>query len=152
MQPTLWKSRDPLTLWNGDLEPLFDEFFKTRGQKLPELFRRAPLPVVNLADSPNEFSASIELPGMEEKDIEVQIVGGQLVISGERKWEEEKKGKEFHLVESRYGSFRRAILMPENARLEPDLLAAVYKRGMLEVTVPKMEPTPSLKIPVKTGS
>jgi HSP20 family protein len=118
----------------------------------PEGFAAVTIPPVNVAETEKAWTFSLELPGMNEKDIQVQLLGRQLVVSGERKWEEEKKGKEFHLVESRYGSFRRAILMPENARLEPDLLAAVYKRGMLEVTVPKMEPTPSLKIPVKTGS
>ncbi|MCC7013146.1 MAG: Hsp20/alpha crystallin family protein [Planctomycetes bacterium] len=148
MQPTLWKSRDPLTLWNGDLEPLFDEFFKTRGQKLPELFRRAPLPVVNLADSPNEFSASIELPGMEEKDIEVQIVGGQLVISGERKWEEEKQDKRYYAVESQYGAFQRALTLPEGLNLDPDAVVAKLQKGVLEIRIPKLEPKAPSKVKV----
>ena len=94
---------------------------------------------------------SIELPGLSEKDIQVQLVGQQLIVAGERKWEDEKKGKEFHRVESQYGAFRRSIQLPENARVDADALVATYKKGVLEISVPKMEPTPAAKIPVKAG-
>ena len=75
-------------------------------------------------------------------------MGSQILISGERKWEEEKKGKEFHRVESQFGSFERIVQLPENVRADPEKIDAAYKKGVLKITVPKLEKTPTAKIPV----
>jgi len=143
-----WRDRSPLTLLNTDLETWFEDGFKNRLGMLPEAFRRTPMPPVNLAETPKEFIATIELPGLEEKDIQVQLLGDQLVISGERKWEEEKKDKEFYRVESQYGAFRRAIEVPEGLNLDPDAIKANYLKGVLEIRMAKLEPKPAAKIKV----
>ncbi|MCE9594236.1 MAG: Hsp20/alpha crystallin family protein [Planctomycetes bacterium] len=64
-------------------------------------------------------------PGVDQKDIQVQGLGDELVVSGERKWEGERKDKTFHRIESRYGSLRRAIEFPEGARCDPAAKIAV---------------------------
>ncbi len=154
MNITPWRKRNELSSQTSDLDQLFQRWFDDSAwgrSNLPETFRRSNAPPVNIAESEKAWTISVELPGLEEKDIQVQVMGDQLVIAGERKWESEKKNKEFHRVESQYGAFQRSITLPENARTEPDAIAATYKRGMLEITLPKVEPTPAAKIPVKTG-
>lgn len=126
----------------------FENFFPSTN-KLPEVFRTVNTPPINVSETDKNFCVSVELPGLEEKDISVQMMGDQLTITGERKWEEEKKGKEFHRVESQYGTFTRVVTLPENLRTEnPE---AVYKRGVLTITFQKVEPTPAAKIKVKAA-
>jgi HSP20 family protein len=147
-----WRKRDDLATFRGAFDDLFTRIFQDDSDgNLPAAFRAAAVPPVNVAESEKNWTVSFELPGLNEKDIQVQLMGKQLVVSGDRKWEEEKKGKEFYRVESQYGAFQRAVELPDNARLDPDALAAAYKKGILEVTVPKVEPTPIARIPVKAG-
>jgi HSP20 family protein len=146
------RNRSELGALRNDFDEWMGRFLRDLEPGSPDAFQPAMIPLVNVSETDKQWTVSFELPGLVEKDIQVQILGRQLVVSGERKWEEEKKGKEFHRVESRYGSFRRSIQMPDNARLEPDSVMASYKKGMLEISVPKVEPTPAAKIPVKAGS
>jgi len=145
-----WRERSaPLSL-RGDLEEWIDRFFEEpMTPRLPEVFRRGPFPAVNVGEDDKEFTASFELPGLKEDEIEIQILGNQLVVSGERKWEEEKKDKEYHRVESQYGAFRRSVLLPDGLDLAPEAVKASYDKGVLEVTLPKLEPKPATRIKVK---
>lgn len=117
--------------------------------RLPELFRRGPSPALNVAETEDEYTVTLDLPGLDEDDIDVQLMGNHLVISGERKWEDEEKKKEFHRVESEYGTFSRTVVLPEGLTSDPESIKASYKRGLLEIRVPKVEPTPATKIKVK---
>ena len=147
------RERNGLPLFRSELDNLFNRYGENdwADANLPAVFRRTSVPPINVAETDKNFSVSMELPGLNEKDIQVQVMGQQLVISGERKWEEEKKNKEFHRVESQYGSFQRAVALPENLRLDPASISATYKKGILDVTFPKVEPTPAAKIPVKAS-
>lgn len=147
------RDRSAMSTFRTELDSLFGRFASDELEnRLPAVFGRATVPAVNVAETEKTMTVSVELPGLNEKDIQVQIMGRQLVISGERKWEDEKKNKEFHRVESQYGAFQRTIELPGNLRLDTESVTATYKRGMLEVTLPKVEPTPAAKIPVKLGS
>ena len=126
--------------------PWFENGPKSR---LPEAFRTATLPPVNISETDKTFLISVDLPGLEEKDIDVRLMGNQLTISAERKWEEEKRGREFHRVESQFGRFERSVTLPENVRSGAG--EASYKKGVLAITIPKMESTPTTKINVKAG-
>jgi HSP20 family protein len=148
MKPVLWRQKEPLSLWSSDVDPWIDELFKPRASFLPEFLRRTPMPAVNLAESPSEFVATIELPGLDEKDIDVQLVGHQLVITGERKWEDEKRSKEFYSVETQYGAFKRALPLPEGLNLDVDAVTAKLQKGMLTVRIPKVEPKAASKVRV----
>jgi HSP20 family protein len=138
--------------FRNEFDDLFSRFFDVDVQnKLPQAFSRAGVPLTNVAETDKNWMVSVELPGLNEKDISVQLLGDDLQITAERKWEEEKKGKEFHRVESQYGSLQRSIRLPNYVRHEADAIVASYKKGMLEITIPKVEPTPTAKIPVKAG-
>jgi HSP20 family protein len=148
-----WKKRDGDLalrtdvddLWKSLVEP-FDWSFRNR---LPILFQDTAFPPMNVAESEGHFTVSLELPGMEAKDVSIELMGNQLQVTGERKWEEEKQGKEFHRVESRYGRFERTLTLPENLRLERAAIEATYEKGILTIRIPKLEPTPAAKIPIK---
>jgi HSP20 family protein len=142
-----WRERTPFAALSTDFDDLVGDLL-ARGSMLPETFKRTPIPAVNLAETGKEFVATIELPGLEEKDVSVQILGDQLVISGERKWEEEKKDKEFYRVESQYGAFKRVVPLPEGLNLDADAVTAKLQKGILEVRIPKVEPKPATKIKV----
>ena len=143
-RPALTRRTD--SLFNRLFEDAFDFNYN---DKLPETFRTNLVPAVNVAEDEKALTVSVELPGLEEKDIDVEVMGNQLVISGERKFEEEKKEKDFHRVEHQYGSFSRTVTLPTG--LKTDAVDAVYKKGILTVSIPKVEPTPVAKIKVKTG-
>lgn len=120
--------------------------------RMPELFRNgegAVVPPMNISEDAKGYEVTIELPGLEEKDIEVEVLGRQLVVSAERTWKEEDEDKRYHRVESRYGSLQRSMTLPEDARVDLDAIEARYDKGVLHVHVPKAEPTPKRKIEVK---
>lgn len=147
------REHGPIASFRSEIDDLFQRFLGDfdGGTRLPAAFRQDLVPAVDVAETEKAFTFSFELPGLAEKDIQIQLVGNQLVVSAERKWEEEKQGKEFHRVESQFGRFQRSIALPPNARAQADAIQATYKRGILEVSIPKIEPTPSTKIPVKAG-
>jgi HSP20 family protein len=133
-----------------------DDFFKNLWgpfdgirNRLPATFRGRTYPAMNVSESENHYLVSVELPGLDVKDVSIELMGNQLQISGERKWEEDKKGKEFHRVESQYGSFTRSLLLPENARMDRESIEATFQKGILEIRIPKVEPTPAAKIAIK---
>lgn len=148
-----WRGSNELANFRSEFDDLFSRFFDAdrTASKLPLALSSVSVPPMNVSESDKNWMVSVELPGLNEKDIHVQLVGNYLQISAERKWEDEKKGKDFHQVESQYGSIQRSVLVPDYVRREPDSIAASYKRGILEITVPKVEPTPTAKIPVKAG-
>lgn len=145
------RSLAPRTM-QSDFEELVQRFFGDSdwpASRLPEVFQGKRMPACDVAETAKEFTVTAELPGLEEKDIELELRGNYLLISGERKWKEEQKDKEYHRVETQYGVFQRSIPLPENLRLDPDAITASYQKGMLTVKIPKVEPTPPRKIQVK---
>ena len=147
-----WRRNDELSAFRGEFDQLFDRFFDGDAfTHLPAAVTRRFAPPMNMAETDKAFVVTLEVPGMTEKDLTVEMKGRMLLIRGERKWEEEKKGKEFWRVESQYGTFERSIELPSNARIEGDALVATCKKGLLEITIPKVEPTPAAKIQVKGG-
>jgi HSP20 family protein len=136
--------------WKTDFWKSFLEPFNGARNRLPAVFQARSYPAMNVSESESQFLVSLELPGLDAEDVEIELMGNQLQISGERKWEKEKKGKEFHRVESQYGSFARTLMLPENARMDRESIEATFKKGMLEIKIPKVEPTPSAKIAIKS--
>ena len=145
-------SRKSLTPFQSNLDNWIEEFFGGDGpqlSRLPQALRAGFAPPVNVAETDDSLIATVELPGMDEKDIQVQVLGGQLIVSGERKWEEEKKNKEFHRVESQYGSFHRSVALPPGLVSDAEAIEATFRKGVLEVRIPKAEPKPATKVKVR---
>ncbi len=149
-----WRRQDSPVALQDDFDELFRSFgepiFNGFRNRLPALFQQnRAVPPMNVSESEQHYTVSVELPGMDSKDINIEVMGNQLSISGERKWEEEKKGKEYHRVESQYGKFSRTLVLPDNLRLDRESIDASFQKGVLEIKVPKVEPTPAAKIPIK---
>lgn len=155
MQLIPWrKTTNGLSTLRGEFDDLFGRMlraFDDGPSHLPETFTSGVFPPVDVTETESELEVRVELPGLDEKDIQLEVLGDQLLVSGERKWKDEKKTEEVHRVESQYGRFHRAIPLPPGLRTEPDAIKASYKKGVLEVRIPRIEPSPKAKIPVKAG-
>lgn len=127
---------------------LFDRFFGDAGwPTLLEREDRLFAPSVDVSESDDAITVKAEMPGMEKEDIDITVSEGLLTLSGEKKDEHEEKKENYHVRESRYGSFRRTVRLP--ASVEADKIDASYKDGILTVSVPKSEKAKSKKIEVK---
>jgi len=95
------------------------------------------LPSLEVKEDENQFLVHLDVPGMERKDLDISVTGNVLTIKGERKEEESKKGKGYFYSERRYGSFQRSVEL--RVEVDSDKVAASYKDGVLELTLPKSE-------------
>lgn len=95
----------------------------------------AVMPAIDIVEKDNAFEVTAELPGIDAKNIDLQFSGGVLTIKGEKTEEKEEKTKDRYVSERRYGSFRRALQVPES--VDADKIEAGYKSGVLTVTLPK---------------
>ena len=132
-------ARSPLSLF----DKFFSEFFANRDP----MTAGPHVPPVNIAETDSALHVELELPGVEEKDIDVEVLGNQLVVKATREFDEEKA--DWHAVEHRYGSISRRILLPRG--LDTDAVSATFRNGVLRIDVPKAEPAQARKIQIRTG-
>jgi HSP20 family protein len=136
--PFLTLHRDPFLTLHREMNRLFDEAF--RNFDLPALAKRGTAltemgwPNIDISATDKDITVTAELPGMEEKDVEVLLNEGNLVIRGEKKSEVESKDRQFG--ECFYGRFERRIPIGE---VEEDKIEAAFKNGILRVTLPMTE-------------
>ena len=112
-------------------------FQDTVSRLLDQPAARPWAPSVDIFETENELLLKADLPGVEMKDIDIQLENGTLSLRGERKFEQEKKEGGYHRVERSYGSFARYFTLPDT--LDPEKVKAEYKNGVLTVTLPKKE-------------
>jgi HSP20 family protein len=108
-------------------------------------------PAVDVAERDDAYEITAELPGMDEKDIELTISDGMLTIKGEKSEEKEEKKKDYYVSERRFGSFERSFSLPEG--VDADKIEAAFSKGVLTVTMPKRPEAqkPKKKIAVKAS-
>lgn len=140
-RPQSWMPFEGL---RAEIDRLFDDF-------TPSFWRRsfdpvhvqsstvlptwALAPAIDLVEKEASYEITAELPGIEEKDIEVKVSNGNLTIRGEKLEAKEEKDREYVLSERRYGSFQRTFKMPQGVKAED--IAATFSKGVLTVTLPK---------------
>jgi HSP20 family protein len=95
----------------------------------------ASTPAVDIVEKDTAYEVSVELPGMDEKNIEVKLANGGLTIKGEKQEEKEEKKKDYYLQERRFGSFERRFEIPEG--VDASKIEANFAKGVLTVTLPK---------------
>jgi HSP20 family protein len=142
---------DPFVSLHREIDRLFDEFGRgTPLMRWPGTNGAVEMRV-DVSESDKEIKVMAELPGVDEKDIEVTLSGDLLTIKGEKKVEEERKDKNYHIVERSYGAFSRALRLPYET--DEKKVQAEFKKGVLTVTVPKpaAAQAKSKKIDVKAG-
>lgn len=133
---------NPIAQFHQEIDRLFDSLF--RGAGLPTMgFGRAPTlsaqsdrfkPTLDVAANDKEYTISVELPGVDEKDVQLELSDDTLVIKGEKRQEKEEKDKYYCRRERSYGSFQRVLSLPEDAEQEG---IAAYRQGILSVTIPR---------------
>jgi len=142
-----------------DMERLFEEF---EGSRFPGFFGReffpftrefedvTWIPEIEVLRKNGDFIVRADLPGMKKENVEVEINGNMLTLSGERKDEKEEKREGYYRSERSYGTFYRQIPLPEGAKT--DTATAEFKDGVLEITmqVPKQEPQ-ARRLEIKQG-
>lgn len=120
----------------NQLSRLFDSG-ADRGQDDEALMRGSWVPAVDVAEEGDELIVRAELPGMREEDIDIEFENGILTLKGERKFEDEKKDRNYHRIERAYGRFVRSFTLPRS--IDPENIAATYDNGILELIIPKRE-------------
>jgi HSP20 family protein len=94
-----------------------------------------PTPAVDITEDDTAYKVTAELPGMNEKEIEVVVSGNMLTLKGEKRAEKEQKDKNFYLSERSYGSFQRSFHVPDG--VDRDKVEAGFSNGVLTITMPK---------------
>ena len=105
-------------------------------------------PALDVSETENALIVKAEVPGMDQKDIDINLSDGLLTITGEKKHEKEDKDENYHCVERHYGKFSRTMRVP--FEVEADKVDATYKDGVLKVTLPKAERAKPKKIEIKS--
>ena len=95
------------------------------------------VPRVDIVESNEAYELHFAVPGLSKEDFKLELNENHLTVSGERKFSNEKKDKNYHAVETQYGSFRRTFTLPEN--VDGTKINAKYNNGILEVVIPKDE-------------
>ncbi len=139
-QPDVWHS------FRNEMNQLFDRFsgfgmpalrrwFETEPTSAYQSTFTFPTPAIDVTEDDKAFKITAELPGLEQKDIDVTVSNGTLTIKGEKSYEKEEKNKDRHVSERAYGSFQRSFAMPEG--VDADKIAADLAKGVLTISLPK---------------
>lgn len=132
----------PLTRLHNEIDRIFDDAWRSfglapfGGQSSFDVLSNALLkPSIDIAEKKKAYTITVEVPGVDEDDIDLELSGNSLVITGEKRHEKEEDDENYHRVERAYGSFRRVLTLPEDA--EPDKIKANYKKGVLTIDLPR---------------
>ncbi len=140
-----WDPFREVSTMREDMERLFDSML---GRFPREREQAIWAPAVDVEETNEAMIIRAELPGMKREDIKVKVAEDMVTISGERKYETEKKERTFHRVERAYGSFQRTIVLPIS--VQGDKAVASYKTGLLELVLPKAERVKAREITVES--
>ena len=128
---------DPFTAFRGEINRLFDDFFT--GFDLPMFGGddrgRMLTPQIDVSETDQELQITAELPGIDEKNLEVTVADDMLTIRGEKRDEHEQRERDYHVMERSYGSFARTLRLP--FAVDPQQAKATFKDGVLRITIPK---------------
>jgi len=128
---------------------LFEEFFNDfPGFSTAARAADRWLPAVDILEKEGNVILRVEVPGINEKDIDLKLEGNTLTLKGEKKLENEEERNNYHRMESYYGSFSRSFTLPDS--VDRDHIKADYKNGILTITIPQKPEVRPREIPVST--
>jgi HSP20 family protein len=125
-------------------------FGSTPARRDEEMSLGAWMPPVDIAEDKDKIVLTAELPGFHENQIDIEMEGNLLTLRGERKFEEEKEGRNYHRVERSYGQFVRSFTLPNN--VDRDNIKANFSDGVLRIELPKREEAKPRQIKVSGGN
>jgi HSP20 family protein len=130
-----------------EMDELFDQFIRDPWGSLAKGVGAGPL--MDVAETDKEVTVSAELPGVDPKDIDIDVTGDMLTVRGEKKQEHEEKDRNYTFVERSFGRFQRSIQLPSS--VDPDKVEATCRNGTLTITLSKKPDAQRKKIQVKEG-
>jgi len=144
---TRWDPFREFTTLQDRMNRLFRDSF---GDREEALTTSTFAPPVDVYEDEHSVTLKIEVPGIEEKDIDVRVENNTLAVHGERKFEKEEKEENFRRVERQYGSFTRSFTLPNT--VDPDSTQANYDKGILKIQLAKKAEAKPKQIKVNVGS
>ena len=128
---------------------VFRESYRSEGQE-DSLTTSTFAPAVDVYEDEHQVTLKIEVPGIDEKDIDVQVENNTLTVHGERKIEKEEKEENYRRVERQYGSFTRTFNLPQT--VDTENVSATYDKGVLKIALPKKAEAKPKQIKVNVSS
>lgn len=142
LYPGLSGSLNPLSEFHREVDRLFDSAFKNFG--FPSLFENPAFanesffrPQVDIAGDEKAYEISLDVPGMQQENLSIEVQGDSLIVKGEKQESSERKEKQFYRTERTYGTFQRTLALPNDANA--DAIQASLKDGVLRLTVPRVK-------------
>lgn len=145
---TRWDPFRELNTLQRQMNRLFEEQYS--GGREESLTSGAFVPPVDIYEDEHSIQLKLEVPGIEEKDLDIKVENNTLIVSGERKLESEQKEENFRRIERRYGSFVRSFTLPNT--VNPDEITADYNSGVLTIKLAKRAEAKPKQIKVNIGS
>jgi HSP20 family protein len=134
-----------MTALKKEMDRIFDRIWET-DLPTPAVFGEWT-PILDVLEGKDELVVKVEVPGIEPKDITLTVADQILTVSGEKKYEKEEKDEKFYRTERSMGAFSRSIRLP--IAVEVNKVQAVFKNGLLTVTLPKTKEVKGTSIPIK---
>lgn len=146
--PNVWRESDRpyMSLFGSDFDRP-SQFFRPLLEQMDNFMREIPVsmgawegvktqvPFCDVREKPDHYILSFDMPGIDKDNINVEVEGDRLIVSGERRHEKEDKGERMRLMERQYSRFERILTLPNDVKL--DALEATYQNGVLSVALPK---------------
>jgi HSP20 family protein len=146
---TRWDPFREFSTLQDRMNRLFRESYGPEGRE-ESLTTSTFAPPVDVYEDEHNVTLKIEVPGIEEKDVEVHVENNVLTVHGERKFEKEEKEENFRRVERQYGSFTRTFTLPST--VDTEKVQADYDKGILKIVLPKKAEAKPKQIKVNVGS
>ena len=148
MELTRWDPFKDLQVLQDRMNRLFNESVGRLTGKTDEVFGGFWVPAADIYEDDHEFVVKADLPGLEIKDIDLQIQENIVTLKGERLLEKEVEQDRYHRIERSYGSFQRSFTLPNI--VDQEKVKARFKNGVLEIRIPKLERAKTKQIQVET--
>jgi HSP20 family protein len=144
---TRWDPFRELSTLHDRMNRLFQDAYTSNREE--GLSTSAFAPPADVYEDENHVTLKLEVPGIDEKDLDIRVENSNLIIKGERKFEKEEKEENFRRVERQYGAFVRSFSLPST--VDSENINANYDRGVLSITMPKRAEAKPKQIPVNAG-
>jgi HSP20 family protein len=146
-----WEPAAELNTIQNEMNRLFNTFFD---QPAPSgrggTSSRRWIPPMDLVETADHYVLRADLPGLSDDDVNIQLEGNVLTISGERKTRHEQHEEGYYRIERAFGSFARSLTLPEG--VDPDAVQAHFDRGVLEIRIPKPEQKKPHQVQISLGA
>jgi len=145
---TRWDPFREFASLQSRVNSLFQDY--NRGSQDELTFTSSFVPAVDVYEDEHKVALKLEIPGVTQQDVDIQLENNILTVRGERKFEKEEKEENFHRIERRYGSFARSFTLPNT--LDPESVQANYENGVLKIELAKRAEAKPKQIQVNIGN